>query len=312
MSAYLIRRLGFALVTLFAVLTIIFVIVRILPGDPALVILGDQADAATVAALRERLGLNRPILAQYGTFLAGALSGDWGVSLVTGRPVIQEVLKVLGWTIELTVASLVIGAVLGVPLGVWAANNRNSWIDYVIRMASLLGLSFPAFVSGILLLIVFAIQLKWFPVISARSGSFTAWIQSLALPALTLGLIMAAYITRVTRSAMLEVLSEDYVRTARAKGAPAGIVVWRHALRNALLPTISVVALNVGWLLSGAVLVENVFAYPGMGRLMLQSISMRDIPVVQAVTLAAAAIYALANLGSDLLYSWLNPKIRYS
>lgn len=310
MTAYLIRRLGFALVTLFAVLTIIFMIVRILPGDPALVILGDQADAATIAALREKLGLNRPMLAQYGTFLAGALTGDWGVSLVTGRPVLLEVLNVLRWTIELTVAALVIGAAVGVPLGVWAANRRNTWIDYVTRIASLLGLSFPAFVSGIILLIAFAIQLRWFPVISARSGSVAAWFQSLALPALNLGLIMAAYITRVTRSAMLEVLSEDYVRTARAKGAPADIVVWRHALRNALLPIITVVGLYLGVLIGNSVLTEIVFNRPGLGKLIVGALNQRDYTMLQGMMVIYTLLVVLINLATDLLYGVADPRVK--
>lgn len=310
MTAYLIRRLLFACITLFAVLTIIFVIVRILPGDPAMVILGDQADAATIAALRERLGLNRSILVQYGEFLAGALVGNWGVSLVTGRPVIQEVMSVLPWTIELTLAALAIGAVIGIPLGVWAATNRNNTIDYVTRIASLLGLSFPAFVSGIILLIAFAIQLSWFPVISARSGSATAWIQSLTLPAINLGLIMAAYITRVTRSAMLEVLSEDYVRTARAKGAPLGIVVWRHALRNALLPIITIVGLYLGVLIGNSVLTEIVFNRPGLGKLIVGALNQRDYTMLQGMMVIYTLLVVLINLATDLIYGVADPRVK--
>jgi glutathione transport system permease protein len=309
-TAYLIRRLGFALITLFAVLTIIFVIVRILPGDPAMVILGDQADAGTIAALRERLGLNRPIIVQYGEFLAGALVGNWGFSLVTGRPVIQEVMSVLPWTVELTLASLVIGALIGVPLGVWAATNRNNAVDYVTRIASLLGLSFPAFVSGIILLIAFAIQLRWFPVISARTGSLSAWFQSLALPAVNLGLIMAAYITRVTRSAMLEVLSEDYVRTARAKGAPAGIVVWRHALRNALLPIITVVGLYLGVLIGNSVLTEIVFNRPGLGKLIVGALNQRDYTMLQGMMVIYTLLVVLINLATDLVYGVADPRVK--
>jgi glutathione transport system permease protein len=309
-TAYLIRRLGFALITLFAVLTIIFVIVRILPGDPAMVILGDQADAGTIAALRERLGLNRPVIVQYGEFLAGALVGNWGVSLVTGRPVIQEVMSVLPWTVELTLASLVIGALIGVPLGVWAATNRNNAVDYVTRIASLLGLSFPAFVSGIILLIAFAIQLRWFPVISARTGSLSAWFQSLALPAVNLGLIMAAYITRVTRSAMLEVLSEDYVRTARAKGAPAGIVVWRHALRNALLPIITVVGLYLGVLIGNSVLTEIVFNRPGLGKLIVGALNQRDYTMLQGMMVIYTLLVVLINLATDLVYGVADPRVK--
>lgn len=306
------RRLLFACITLFAVLTIIFVIVRILPGDPAMVILGDQADAATIAAMRERLGLNRPIIVQYGEFLAGAVVGNWGVSLVTGRPVIQEVLSVLPWTIELTVASLVIGAIIGIPLGVWAATNRNTAVDYVTRIASLLGLSFPAFVSGIILLIAFAIQLRWFPVISARSGSVSAWVQSLALPAINLGLIMAAYITRVTRSAMLEVLSEDYVRTARAKGAPVGIVVWRHALRNALLPIITIVGLYLGVLIGNSVLTEIVFNRPGLGKLIVGALNQRDYTMLQGMMVIYTLLVVAINLATDLVYGVADPRVKLS
>ena len=193
MTAFLIRRTAFAVLTLFSVLTLVFVIVRIVPGDPAQVILGDQASREAIEALHERLGLNKPILAQYGEFLSGAFRGDWGVSMVSGRPVMSEVLNVLPWTIELTLVSLVIGVALGVPLGVWAAIRRNRLFDYVARLASLIGLSFPAFVSAIILLFLFAIEVHWFPVISARSGSLEAWTQSITLPAINLGLISAAY-----------------------------------------------------------------------------------------------------------------------
>jgi glutathione transport system permease protein len=309
-TAFLVRRLGFALVTLFAVLTIIFLIVRILPGDPALVILGDQADAATVAALRTRLGLDQPLLVQYAGFLAGAVRGDWGVSLVTGRPVVQEVLSVLPWTVELTVCALLIGAITGIPLGVWAAVNRNHATDYIVRMVSLLGLSFPAFVSGILLLIGFAIQLRWFPVISGQRGTWNAWLQSLALPAINLGLIMAAYITRVTRSAMLEVLSEDYVRTARAKGVPWPAVVWRHALRNALIPIITIVGLYLGVLIGNSVLTEIVFNRPGLGKLIVGALNQRDYTMLQGMMVIYTLLVVLINLATDLVYGIVDPRVK--
>ncbi len=310
MTAFLVRRLGFALITLFAVLTIIFLIVRILPGDPAQVILGDQADAATVAALRTRLGLDQPLLVQYAGFLAGAVRGDWGVSLVTGRPVVQEVLSVLPWTVELTVYALLIGAVTGIPLGVWAAVNRNHATDYIVRMVSLLGLSFPAFVSGILLLIGFAIQLRWFPVISGQRGTWSAWLQSLALPAINLGLIMAAYITRVTRSAMLEVLSEDYVRTARAKGVPWPAVVWRHALRNALIPIITIVGLYLGVLIGNSVLTEIVFNRPGLGKLIVGALNQRDYTMLQGMMVIYTLLVVLINLATDIVYGIADPRVK--
>ncbi len=310
MTAFLVRRLGFALVTLFAVLTIIFLIVRILPGDPAQVILGDQADAATVAALRTRLGLDQPLLVQYAGFLGGALRGDWGVSLVTGRPVVQEVLSVLPWTVELTVYALLIGAVTGIPLGVWAAVNRNHATDYIVRMVSLLGLSFPAFVSGILLLIGFAIQLRLFPVISGQRGTWNAWLQSLALPAINLGLIMAAYITRVTRSAMLEVLSEDYVRTARAKGVPWPAVVWRHALRNALIPIITIVGLYLGVLIGNSVLTEIVFNRPGLGKLIVGALNQRDYTMLQGMMVIYTLLVVMINLATDIVYGIADPRVK--
>lgn len=310
MTAFVIKRLGFALATLWAVLTLVFFIVRVLPGDPAQVILGDQATAAAIEAMRVRLGLDRPLAVQYFDFLFGVLRGDWGISLVTGRPVLVEVMAVLPWTLELTVAALVIGAIVGIPLGVWAAINRNQAIDYATRLASLLGLSFPAFVSGIMLLIFFGIQLRWFPVISAQSGSLSAWFQSLFLPALNLGLIMAAYITRVTRSAMLEVLSEDYVRTARAKGVPWKAVVWRHALRNALIPVITIVGLYLGVLIGNSVLTEIVFNRPGLGKLIVGALNQRDYTMLQGMMVIYTLIVILVNLITDLAYGAADPRVK--
>ena len=310
MISFLIRRLGFALITLFAVLTLVFLLVRIVPGDPAQVILGDQASREAIDALRGRLGLDRPVSEQYVTFLAGALRGDWGVSMVTGRPVIEEVMKVLPWTIELTVVSLLFGCAIGIPLGVWAATNRNRFIDYAARIGSLIGLSFPPFVSAILLLLGFAILLPWFPVISARSGSATAWFQSITLPAINLGLITAAYITRVTRSAMLEVLSEDYVRTARAKGVPWRAVVWRHALRNALIPVITVVGLYLGILIGNSVLTEIVFSRPGLGKLIVGALNQRDYTMLQGMMVIYTLVVVLVNLATDLAYGVADPRVK--
>ncbi|MDW8443647.1 MAG: ABC transporter permease [Acetobacteraceae bacterium] len=310
MSSFVARRIGFALITLWAVLTVVFFIVRVLPGDPAQVILGDQATAEAIAALRGRLGLDRPLGEQYLDFLVGAVRGEWGVSLVTGRPVVQEVLSVLPWTIELTVAALLLGALVGVPLGVWAAVNRNRLTDYVVRLASLLGLSFPAFVSGILLLIFFALQLRLAPVMSAHRGSFAEWFASLALPAVNLGLIMAAYITRVTRSAMLEVLGEDYVRTARAKGLPWRVVVWRHALRNALIPIITVVGLYLGVLIGNSVLTEIVFNRPGLGKLIVGALNQRDYTMLQGMMVIYTFVVIVVNLLTDLAYGVADPRVR--
>ncbi len=310
MTAFLIRRLAFACVTLFAVLTLVFVLVRIVPGDPAQLILGDQASREAIVALRHRLGLDLSITEQYRVFLVGALKGDWGVSMVTGQPVIAEVLRVLPWTIELTLVSLVLGVAAGVPMGVYAAIHRNRFFDYVARIVSLLGLSFPAFVAAILLLLMFAIVLPWFPVISARSGSPTAWFQSITLPAINLGLISAAYIMRVTRSAMLEVLSEDYVRTARAKGVPWPVIIWRHSLRNALIPIITVVGLYLGILIGNSVLTEIVFNRPGLGKLIIGALNQRDYPMLQGMMVIYTMVVVLVNLITDLTYGLVDPRVK--
>src|SRR5215831_6992745 len=298
MTAFVVRRLAFACVTLFAVLTLVFVLVRIVPGDPAQLILGDQASREAIEALRHRLGLDLPIGQQYAVFLTGALRGDWGVSMVTGQPVIGEVLRVLPWTLELTVISLLLGIAVGVPAGVYAAVHRNRTIDYAVRISSLLGLSFPPFVAAIILLLVFAIALPWFPVISARSGSLLAWYQSITLPAVSLGLISAAYITRVTRSAMLEVLSEDYVRTARAKGVPWNAVIWRHALRTALIP------------IGNSVLTEIVFSRPGLGKLLIGALNQRDYPMLQGMMVIYTLVVVLVNLLTDLAYGFVDPRVK--
>jgi ABC-type dipeptide/oligopeptide/nickel transport system permease component len=312
MTSFLLRRITLSLLTGFAVLTLVFVLVRIVPGDPAQVILGDLANAEAVQAIRVRLGLDKSMGEQYVEFLTNAVQGDWGNSLATGRPVVDEVMKVLPWTIELTLASLLIGTVIGLPLGVWAAVNRNRMADYVTRLVSLFGLSFPPFVLAVILLLLFAILLPIFPVISARTGSVTAWFQSIALPALNLGLIMAAYITRVTRSAMLEVLSEDYVRTARAKGVPDKVVVWRHALRNALIPVITVVGLYLGILIGNAVMTEIVFNRPGLGKLIVGALNQRDYTMLQGMMVIYTIIVVAVNVLTDIAYGIADPRVKLS
>ena len=312
MAGFVLRRLGFAVVTLFAVLTLVFFVVRILPGDPAMVILGDQASAATIAALRTRLGLDLPMTTQYARFILGAIGGDWGVSMVTRRPVVQEVLNVLPYTLELTGLALVLGVALGMPAGVWAAVHRNRIPDYVTRIVSLVGLSAPAFVSGIVLLLVFAIALNWFPVISGGQATTLAGrLRELALPAVNLALIMAAYVTRVTRSAMLEVLSQDYVRTARAKGVPTRVVVWRHALRNCLIPVVTVVGLYLGILIGNSVLTEIVFNRPGLGKLIVGALAQRDYTMLQGMMVIYTLIVVLVNLATDLVYGLVDPRVTF-
>jgi len=310
MTTFILKRLALAVFTTFAVLTLVFVLVRIVPGDPAQVILGDQASREAIVAMRARLGLDRPLIEQYAVFMGNVLRGDWGTSMVTGQPVIGEVLKVLPWTIELTVVSIVLGSVIGIPLGVFAAIRRNGLFDYLTRIVSLVGLSFPPFVSAIILLLVFAIEWPLFPVISARTGSVTAWLQSLALPALNLGLIMAAYVTRVTRSAVLEVMQEDYIRTARAKGLPWQVVVWRHAVRNALIPVITVVGLYFGILVGNSVLTEIVFNRPGLGKLIIGALNQRDYTMLQGMMVIYTIVVVIVNLATDLAYGAADPRVK--
>ena len=311
MLGYVVKRLLLAVPTLFAVLTIVFVLARVLPGDPAQTILGDQATQEALENMRHRLGVDKPIAAQYVEFLIDAVQGKWGTSLVTGKPVVDEVRNVLPYTIELTVTSIIVGALIGVPLGTWSAIHRNRWIDYLARMGSLLGLSFPAFVSAILLLLAFAIELRWFPVISAgRLDDPVERLRNLALPAINLGIIMAAYVTRVTRSSMLEVLGEDYIRTARAKGVPRRAIVWRHALRNALIPVVTVVGLYLGILIGNSVLTEIVFNRPGLGKLMVSALNQRDYTVLQGMMVVYAFVIVIVNLLTDLTYGFIDPRVK--
>lgn len=312
MLTYIAKRLLVAVPTLLAVLTVVFFFVRIAPGDPAIIILGDQASQQALAAMRHQLGLDQPIAAQYVEFLGQVLQGDLGASLVTRQRVWGEVAGVLPYTIDLTLTALAIGVVLGLPLGIVAARHRNGMIDYLARFFSLAGLSFPAFVSAILLLIAFAIELRWFPVISeARSGNAVDQLRALALPAINLGLIMVAYVMRVARSSMLGVLGEDYIRTARAKGVPARVVIWRHALRNALIPVVTVVGLYLGVLIGNSVLTEIVFNRPGLGKLIINALNQRDYTLLEGMMVIYAFFIVIANLLTDLTYGLIDPRVKH-
>jgi len=311
MLKYVLKRLGMAIPILIAVLTLVFIIIRIVPGDPAMVVLGDQASAEALAALRTKMGLDVSMLEQYFTFLFGTFRGDLGTSLLSGRPVLGEVMTVLPYTIDLTIAGVVIGIVFGVPLGVLTAVYRNSVTDYIIRVFSLFGLSFPAFYSAILLILIFSIQFSWFPVISDPDlSNYGQRLRHLVLPAVNLGLIMVAYITRSTRSSMLEVLREDYVRTAKAKGVPRLVVITRHALKNALIPIVTVIGLYLGVLIGNSVLTEIVFNRPGLGKLILDALSERDYPLLQGVMVIYAFIIVVVNLITDLTYGFVDPRVK--
>ena len=312
MVSFLIKRLGFAVLTLFSVLTLVFLIVRILPGDPALVILGDQASTESVAALHHKLGLDKPLLVQYLSFMLGVVQGNLGTSMITGRSITSEIANVLPYTPELTVAALALGVLLGVPAGVWAAVRRDRPADFVLRLVSLVGLSLPAFVASIILLMIFAIKLRWFPVISSGGdGGLVERLRQMALPTISLALIMMAYITRVTRSAMLEVLNQDFVRTARAKGASQHAVIWRHALGNCMIPITTVVGLYLGILIGNSVLTEIVFSRPGLGKLILNALTQRDYTLLQGMIVIYTLMVVVVNLITDLTYGFLDPRVQY-
>jgi ABC-type dipeptide/oligopeptide/nickel transport system permease component len=311
MIFYIIRRLLAAIPTLLAVLTLVFLIVRVVPGDPAIAILGDRATPEGVAALHAKLGLDKSIWQQYVDFLSQSLSGDFGRSMVTGRPILSDVAAVLPHTIDLTLASLIVGCVIGIPVGIWAALHRNRPIDYAARLLSLIGLSFPVFVSGIFILLVFALHWRLFPVIgNARLDDPLDRLNKLVLPAATLGLVMAAYITRVTRSAMLSVLGEDYIRTARAKGVPWRRVVWRHGLRNAAMPVVTVVGLYIGILIGNSVLTEIVFNRPGLGKIIVGALNQRDYTMLQGLMVIYCFLIVVVNLITDLTYGIIDPRVK--
>lgn len=312
MIGYVIRRLLLAIPTLIAMLTMVFVLVRLVPGDPAVAMLGDRASAETLQTLRAELGLDQPIAVQYVQFVTKMLSGDFGRSMTSGRTVLEEVALVLPYTLELAVAAMLIGTCLGIPLGVLAAVRRNQWPDYLSRILSLVGLSFPGFVSGILMLLAFAVWLQWLPVMSRASSDPISHLRNLALPALNLGLIMTAYIARVTRSSMLEVMGEDYIRTARAKGVPPMKLVVRHALGNALIPIVTVVGLYFGTLIGNSVLTEIVFTRPGLGKLILGALQSRDYTLLQGLMVVFATFVILVNTATDLIYALVDPRVSYA
>ena len=311
MLQYILKRLLLAIPILVAVVTLVFFVVRMAPGDPAQVILGDSASQESLTALRTELGLDRPILVQYGEFLFSIIKGDLGDSIIRKQSINSMIAEVLPYTIELTLAGVLVGVILGLPLGVFSAVFRNSAADYGVRIMSLLGLSFPAFYSGILLLLAFAVYLGWFPVISDPDmGNMGERLYMLVLPAMNLGLIMMAYVVRSARSSLLETLGEDYIRTAKAKGLPGFIILYKHALKNALIPVITIVGLYLGVLVGNSVLTEIVFNRPGLGKLILSALDERDYSLLQGLMVIYAFIIVLVNLITDLTYGMVDPRIR--
>jgi peptide/nickel transport system permease protein len=303
---FLLHRLFLFVPTAFGVATLTFLFIHLVPGDPVEVILGEQAQSADREALREALGLNRPLYEQFFSFWTRLLHGDVGTSLFNSRPVAEQIWERLPATAELAGAALIVALLVAFPLGIWAALHPNRWQDKTAMALALTGFSMPNFWLGPLLIIVFSLGLGWLPV----SGRDAGWT-SVILPALALGTGMAAITSRLLRAALLEVLSADYIRTAKAKGVTKARLVFRHALRNALLPVVTVVFLQAGALLTGAILTEAVFSWPGVGSLIIEALNRRDYPMVQGCVLFIAFTYMLMTLLSDIVYAWADPRIRF-
>jgi peptide/nickel transport system permease protein len=302
---YLLRRLLHILPVLFGVTLITFSLLHLIPGDPAQILAGADASSKDIEALRRSMGLDKPLIVQYWDYLAGLLRGDMGTSMSTGRPVLDELLDRFPNTFVLAIAGVGVAVLLGIPVGIIAAVKSKTLIDHGSMIFALLGISAPAFWLGFMLMMIFSVELGWLPSAGYRTPAH------LVLPALTLGTGAMAIVARMTRSSLLEVLRQDYVNTARAKGVHEFIVIGKHALRNAMIPTTTVVGLSFGSLLGGAVLTEMVFAWPGLGRLIVYSIGIRDLPVVQGSVLLLALTFVLVNLAVDLVYGLIDPRVRY-
>jgi len=305
MLQYFVRRLAGLAPTLFIVAVLVFLFVHLLPGDPARLAAGPDATPETVELVRQDLGLDKPLHEQFVRFVSGALRGDFGKSLRTKRPVGTEIAERFMPTFWLTVASMSWSVVFGMGIGVLSAVFRNRWPDRVGMTLAVSGISFPAFALGMVLMEIFAVQLNWLPTVGADS-----W-RHYILPSLTLGAAVAAIMARFTRSSFVDILQEDYIRTARAKGLPEDVVVAKHGLRNALIPVVTMMGLQFGFLLGGSIVVEVVFNWPGLGRLLVDAVGMRDYPIIQALVLLFSLEFILINLVVDVLYGLINPTIRY-
>jgi peptide/nickel transport system permease protein len=314
MLKYCLKRLGFVLLTLLLSSMVIFFATQVLPGDVAQMILGRFARPEAVDALRLKLGLNEPLVIQYYNWLINFVQGDWGLSLSTNNsPVAPLVWDRLKNSTMLAVAAFIIYVPGGILLGLWAAIKRNKVPDHIISVSSLSLIGLPEFVTGVILIAIFSLELGWLPPSSSISPTdgFSAILPKLILPAITTALVSLAYITRMTRASTVEALYSDYVRTAYLKGLSPRQVLFRHVLRNALMPTVTVAAISIGWLMGGLVVTESLFSYPGLGRLLLFAIQRRDLPLIQATTLLMTTIFCLSNMLADILYAYLNPRIRY-
>jgi ABC-type dipeptide/oligopeptide/nickel transport system permease component len=303
--AFVARRLLLAIPTLAGVLVVTFLLLFVAPGDPVAEIVGERADAATVARLRQELRLDDPLPQQFAHYAGGVLRGDLGRSFITNRPIAQDIAERFPKTLLLAGTAMLFASVLGIALGVISARNPGGWVDRTALGGAYLGISFPVYWVGLLLILLFSVQLRWLP--ASGYGGF----KYLVLPALALGMRSIAFLARVTRSAMLEVLGGDFVRTARAKGLGEGAVTVKHALRNALIPVVTVLGLDFGYYLTGSILTETIFSWPGLGRYVVNAIGRRDLPAIQGAVLFLSAVFVLVNLVTDVAYAKADPRVRY-
>ena len=313
MLSYILRRILATLPVMGIVAFFVFSLLYIAPGDPAAVIAGDQASPADIERIRQSLGLDRPFLVQFGSWLWNIVHFDLGTSIFTNLPVSKMIAQRIEPTLSLMVLTLVLTILVAVPLGVVAAWKAGSWVDRVIMSFAVFAFSFPSFVVGYVLAYVFALSLEWFPVqgYTPLANGFWPWLQNLILPAVALGCVYIALIARITRAAMLEVLAQDYIRTARAKGLGQNSVLFVHALKNAAVPIITVIGIGIALLIGGVIVTESVYNIPGMGRLTVDAVLARDFPVIQVVILMFSFVYVLINLLIDIAYSFFDPRIRY-
>jgi len=305
MHRVVLRRLLYVVPVMVAISLIVFGLLHLAPGDPAFVLAGEDAAPADIQQIRVNLGLNKPLYVQYGLWASRVVRGDLGRSIITRRPVITEIRSRIWPTTELATAAMVLATVLGVIIGVVSATYQYSFVDHVAMVGALLGVSLPIFWVGLMMIFLFSVELRWFPTGGA------AGIRALVLPALALGAASVAIIARMTRSSLLEVIRQDFTRTARAKGLSARAVIFRHALRNALVPVVTVISLQFGYLLGGAVVTETVFSRPGLGRMLVDAIRSRDFPVVQGGLMILGAAFVVMNAAVDVLYAYLDPRVRY-
>jgi len=304
MHKYVLKRLLLLIPVMIGVTFIVFGIMHLTPGSPAKIKLGEMAKPEQIEALEKEMGLDKPFIVQYVRYMKGAIKGDFGRSYLSNRPVFNEVLQRFPATLKLAIASMVIAVVIGIPVGIISATKQYSALDSITMVLALIGVSMPVFWLGLMLILLFSVTLGWLP----SSGAST--FQHLILPSITLGLSSTAIITRMTRSSMLEVIRQDYIRTARAKGVSERVVINKHALRNALIPVITVIGLQFGSLLGGAVLTESVFSWPGVGKLMIDAIKKQDRPVVLACIIFISITFSVVNLAVDILYAFIDPRIK--